>query len=170
MAEDAQADRVPDVPELLKLHTTSTGEKQSEIVARANRAGYTLSRQTVSKLAQGPKEPPKDPDTVRALAAGLRVTEKVVWMAYGKSIGLNIDQAALADRIPPTADDLAPEVQDALLQLMRAVARNSPVRRTGDVPPLPDERYFWPQEATPSSRRKRLRTIDETQTNQDGGT
>lgn len=167
MPADAHANDVPDVPELLKRHQQATGEKQSDIVARATKAGFTLSRQTVSKLARGPKESPKSPETIRALAAGLRVTEKVVWLAFGKSLGLAIDQADLADRIPPSADDLPEEVQDALLMLMRAIARSAPVRRVGDLPPLPGEHYYWPEEAAPSGRRNRLHKIDETPTKRD---
>jgi hypothetical protein len=157
---------VPDVPELLRRHLDRTGEKQSDIVARANRAGYKITRQTISKLtAQGPKESPKDPDTIRALAAGLQVTEKEVWLAYGRSLGLDITQAELGDRMDPAADLLPDDIQDAFLLLVRATARHAANgRHDTPPPPLPEERYTWPEESAPSGQRSRIHKTDDSRT------
>lgn len=125
MSEPPHGGGVPDLPTLLQRHLTATGEKQSDVVARARRSGHHLSRQQLSKLVTGFNRCP-DPATCRAIAAGLGVTERMVWLSIGASLGLAVGSPTFSDRLPETAGGLAEEVQDALMLLLRAMSRSLP--------------------------------------------
>lgn len=135
MTDNPHGERVPDVPGLLKRHLAATGEKQADVVARAQREGHRLSPQQLSKLAAGFNRCP-EADTVRALAVGLRTSERRVWLAVGVSLGLDLGTTEFSDRIPPSAVTLPEEVQDAFVFLLRALSRSS--RYASDPATEPD--------------------------------
>ena len=158
MLEVPHGGAVPDVRTLLQRHLDATGEKQADVVARAQRQGHQLSQQALSKLAKGETTTPK-PDTVRALAIGLRTTERIVWLSIGATLGLDVGAASMADRIGTAADDISPEVLDSVEMLLRALTREasrhpydpgvSPQEPGEDEPRV----VRWPKAQAPSQRR-----------------
>jgi hypothetical protein len=164
MSENPHGGRVPDIPDLLQHHFDTTGEKQADVVARAQRAGCKLSRQQLSKFAAGLSCP--EPEAVRALAVGLHTTQRAVWLSVGASLGLELGAPQLADRIDPAAADLPGEVQDAFNLLLRSVGRNlerGPYAPHPGVTPRDLEEgdgprvVRWPKDQAPSQRRARQR-------------
>lgn len=124
MPEVPHGERVPDVSTLLQSHFDAHGEKQADVVARAQRRGHQLSRQQLSKLAAGLNRSPS-PETVRALAAGLNTTERVVWLSIGATLGLDVGTSGMADRITAAADDIPAPVLDSVEMLLRALTREA---------------------------------------------
>ena len=161
MPDSPHGRQVPDVPGLLQRHFDVAGERQADVVARAQRAGYQLSRQQLSKLAAGFNRCP-EAETVRALAAGLRTTEREVWLAVGASLGLDVGTADLGDRIEPGFAGLPPDVQDAITLMLRSLTRAA--AHPGPYAPAPGVTargtegegpavVRWPKAKAPSRRR-----------------
>ena len=68
-----------------------------------------------------------EPETLMAIARGLDVDVTLVVMAAAKSIGLPVRSAAstFAALLPTTVDDIDPDMQDALLRVIRLASRRT---------------------------------------------
>lgn len=90
-------------------------------------SGYRVKFQTFQELsAHPPRQFPKERKTITGLAQALRVTETAVVLAYAQSLGVPVEtQSSFAMRLPPAVDELDIDVQNALISVVRAVARRS---------------------------------------------
>ncbi|MFC3299604.1 hypothetical protein ACFOD8_08270 [Arthrobacter agilis] len=138
------------ISELLRSEKDASGLSYRDLVERASKAGYSLKFQYVNELVvSGPKSWPKNPDTFRALAAILRVSEKSVVLAYAASLGLDVTDSTspFATRLPAGTEKLSPSMQDALIAVVRAATQEegdgnvstAPITRAGESPAPSDE-------------------------------
>ena len=90
-------------------------------------AKSALSRQRWQQLAEDPiKEFPK-PDTIRAIASTLGVTESTVVLALAESLGIPMTQSSrVAALLPAGVDRLSDAALRALLTLMRELVGTEP--------------------------------------------
>jgi len=108
------ADAVPTIQDLIQRHRDRTGDSYRKIADRAHASGYPLKHQTLAELATSPpRQWPKNPDTIRALAVALGVSEGLVVIAFGRSFGLVVEQSrdALAAELSPSADPLPADIE-----------------------------------------------------------
>lgn len=91
-----------------------------------------------ARLQQIATKPPKtfpDPDSIRGLARGLRVPERVVLAAAAESLGFLMPQAPsrLEQWIPSErVEDLSPKQIDVILGMIEAMTSDEPVSRYVD--------------------------------------
>jgi hypothetical protein len=89
-------------------------------------SGYRVKFQTFQHLSvNAPDQFPKKVDTIVGMAEALNVTSTAVVMAYAQSLGIPMEvRSTFAMRLPPDADDLDIEVQNALIAVVRASVRS----------------------------------------------
>lgn len=95
-----------------------------EVAERARAAGHSLTRARIGQIVADPlREFPK-PDSVRALAAALAVTELEVTLAAAESVGLHVESGMTAteQEILGLTAQRSPGEKAALLAAFRAVA------------------------------------------------
>lgn len=125
--------QVPSIRDLIR-EALDTGKTVRDLQADS---GELVRFQTFQELSRhDPKQFPKDLKTFTGMSAALRVPETTVVLAYAKSIGVDISGASpFALRLPPGVDGLDPDVQDAVVRLIRALLRQPASRSYADIAP-----------------------------------
>lgn len=117
-----------DLSSLIAARRRSTGDSLRAMEARARRAGYRISRSTISAYERGKITTQPSRKTVQALAAALDVTYEEVAAAASEQFGLGDDQcdASRSQRAQAwlrlTADRTDEEVQH-LLKVVEEIVR-----------------------------------------------
>lgn len=120
MPSGTHANDVPTISALLQARLDQ-GHSARELSRQAEQAGYTLSHQTISKIARHTPASWPDPDTIRGLAHICNVSERVVLLAYGRSFGLAVETISAADFLPQQLDLLPPAIQQSINNLLRSL-------------------------------------------------
>lgn len=114
----------PTITELVQAHRDRTGDSYATIAMRARPAGVELHIPYLQRVGVGDiKDFPKNPDTIVGLAHAMNLTPREVVLGYARQRGLDVGVCRFADRLPAYVDEIPPAVQDALLALMRTMAR-----------------------------------------------
>lgn len=128
MVEDrrgvADGSAVPTISELIERQRRASGLSYREMAERAERAGLRIKFQTIANLATAaPKEWPKKTETIRALAEGLDVPERLVVLSFARSFGLDVqrDESTLGLMLPTGTRHLDEGVQGAVAALVRSI-------------------------------------------------
>lgn len=88
----------------------------------AKDCGGAPSDKRLQQLAKYPIKEFPDPGTLRALARGLRVGERVVVLAVAETLNLNVQtEGRLIDHLPSGTDRIAPDQVDALVRLVHTL-------------------------------------------------
>lgn len=102
-------------------------------------SGYLVKYQTFGDLANhAPGEFPKSTKTIAGMARALRVPEATIVLAYAKSLGIPVDgnDSTFALRLPPDVASIEPEMQNALISMIRAAVKRA--KRPRADPNAPD--------------------------------
>ncbi|MBA2952160.1 DEAD/DEAH box helicase family protein [Nocardioides sp. CGMCC 1.13656] len=97
--------------------------------------GGSPSSKRLQQLVTQPIKNFPDPPTVKALARGLKLSEKVVTLAAAESLGLDVSQgeARLVELLPAGTRDLTEEQAAAVAHLVRTIVDATTERGDGDV-------------------------------------
>lgn len=115
---------MPTISELIERQRRDSGLSYREMAERAARAGLHIKFQTIANLATTPpKEWPKRAETIRALAEGLDVPERLVVLAFACSFGLDVqrDESTLGLMLPAGTRHLDEGVQRAVAAMVRSI-------------------------------------------------
>lgn len=83
------ADAVPTISDLINQHRGDRSYR--DLALRAERAGFHIKFQTINDLAIAPpRQWPKNPETIAALAAAIDVNVQTVVLAFARSFGLDV--------------------------------------------------------------------------------
>lgn len=90
-------------------------------------SGGRVKFQTFQELSnRPPRQFPKALDTISGMAQALRVDETAVVLAYARGLGVDVKIGSMfALRLPPGVDELDPQMQSALIAVVRAAANPS---------------------------------------------
>lgn len=106
-----------DLAELIHAHKGGRTYRDLE-----DACGGRLSHQRWGQLASIQPRTFPTPDTIVAVAAGLGVSERVVLLAAGESLGLHTGhRSRLADLIPEAADHLPQSAINAIVHLVNTM-------------------------------------------------
>lgn len=116
-----ESSRVPTIGDLIRGELDN-GKSVRELAAAS---GYRVKHQTFQELSkQPPKQFPKDPKTITGMALALHCPETTVVLAYARGLGIGVDSSSdFALRLPAGVDDLAPEMKNALVSVVRAAVK-----------------------------------------------
>lgn len=112
--------------DIAALIRTTKGDRTYDQIAVD--CGDEPSSKRLQQIATSPpKEFPK-PETVRALARGLRVSERQIVLAWSESLGIRTaeDGGRLAQLLPPSAAHLDDEQIAAVLAVIKAMRADRP--------------------------------------------
>jgi hypothetical protein len=127
LVERGQAHRdssdVPTIKDLIRVELDRGKSLRDLEVDSGGRVRF----QTFQDLSNHPpKQFPKTVDTIRGMAQALQVDETTVVLAYAKGLGVDVSAGStFALRLPPTVDQLDPQMQNALIALVRAAGKTS---------------------------------------------
>lgn len=87
-------------------------------------SGGVVKFQTFQELSnRPPRQFPKSVETIRGMARALRLDETAVVLAYAKGLGIDIRAGStFALRLPPDVDRMPPQMQNALIAVVRAAS------------------------------------------------
>lgn len=128
---------MPTIGDLIRIELDA-GKTFRELAAAS---GFRVKHQTFQELSkQPPKQFPKASKTIIGMSVALSCTETVVVLAYARGLGINVVRqgAEFALRLPSRVDDLAPDMKNALLSVMRAAVNQNEMRRGSSDKPKPD--------------------------------
>ncbi|OHU23437.1 hypothetical protein BKG77_07170 [Mycobacteroides chelonae] len=142
--------RVPTIGDLIRTELDA-GKSVRDLAAAS---GYRVKHQTFQELSkQQPKQFPKESKTVSGMAQALNCTESAVVLAYAAGLGIAVDSVSeFSLRMPAGVDDLAPEMKNALVSVVRAAVKQTEEQRAAPSPSLSPE----PNAQTESSQGQEL--------------
>lgn len=129
---------MPTISALIQGQRDALGVTYRDMAQKAAVAGYHVKHQTLQQLATAPpKEWPKRADTIRAMAAALDVSERMVVLAFGRSFGLDVTsgESLLEVLLPSGTAEVDPGLQQAIASVVRAAVAAHYER--GDTSPAP---------------------------------
>lgn len=115
-------ERVPTIRDLI-LNAVGVGKSFRDL---EHDSGYRVKFQAFQELsAKAPKQFPKEAKTIFGIAQALDITPTAVVLAYAQSLGIAVDtRSTFAMRLPPDADQLDMDMQNALIGVVRAAVRS----------------------------------------------
>ncbi|AVO21647.1 transcriptional repressor [Mycobacterium phage MooMoo] len=121
--EASHSSNVPTISELIRAEL-DTGKSVRDLEAAS---GYRVKFQTFQELSnRPPKQFPKEAKTIAGMATALNCTESAVVLAYASGLGIGVDATSdFALRLPPGVDDLAPDMKNALVSVVRAAVKQN---------------------------------------------
>lgn len=135
---------VPTIKDLIRVELDSGKSVRDLEVDSGGRVKF----QTFQELSnRAPRQFPKAPETIRGMARALQVDETTVVLAYARGLGIDVAAGSMfALRLPPGVDELDPQMQNALIGVVRAAATSGVRARGVDSPPLAAGRPQWSDE------------------------
>lgn len=117
-AEPVQSFNVPTIKDLIRSALDS-GKSVRDL---AEDSGQRVKFQTFQELSNNPpKQFPKSPETITGMALALKTSETNIVLAYAMGIGITVSTGSnLSMRLPADVDKLSPEMQDAVVSVVRA--------------------------------------------------
>lgn len=108
---------------LAELISSQKGDRSYDQLERD--CGGRPSSKRLQQIVTGQLKAFPDPDSIRSLARGLRVSEAAVVLAAAESLGLDVRRAlpALVEILPAEASDLSEREALAVAELIRAFKR-----------------------------------------------
>lgn len=91
-------------------------------------SGYLVKYQTFQELGtNSPRQFPKETKTITGMAQALNVTETAVVLAYARGLGVPVEAGSntFALRLPPDVATIEPDMQNALISMIRAAVRRA---------------------------------------------
>jgi len=139
-----------DLRELIGLQK---GDRSYEQLSKA--CGGQPSAKRLQQIATEQIKNFPDPDTIRALAKGLGVTESTVVLASAASLGLDVHTPTMWAALLPAGTDLIPDhMRDGILSVVRSAVRMAGGEK--DVATHADEAES--ASVTPITQRNRVAT------------
>ena len=100
-------------------------------------SGYRVKSQAFHDLVKhAPKQFPKETKTITGMAQALNISEAAVVLAYAKSLGVAVDGIGntFALRLPADVATIEPDMQNALISMIRAAVKRARLSVDGTKP------------------------------------